>query len=267
MRKYNIFQGGNGIEKVIYEELGYEKTQYMDSSITENIYFETYFYLCNRFGNPIIVDDYKRNMVWRFEVKQYSINIELNSSWVTFMIFGNGSSKNPLSKNNFINYSIRSPYRVRYWRDQKKNRSKLLNLLSEKPSKRELKLRDKLWKEFFDKNGLESDEWTEERFQNEKQENGKTKSYEYFEYLENYNISVINIESFKHYEHRGYSNSKTKHALKTLRQFLRNMHTPIWVRDCGFNIKGRCGSEYDKYIGNIEIKFLNKSKRQKKTNK
>jgi hypothetical protein len=24
MRKYNIFQGGNGIEKVIYEELGYE---------------------------------------------------------------------------------------------------------------------------------------------------------------------------------------------------------------------------------------------------
>jgi hypothetical protein len=103
MSKYNIFQGRNGIEEVIYEVLSYEKTERLNSTITSNIYFETYFYLCNRFGTPKICDDYKKIMIWSFEVKQYSIDIQLNSSWVTFIVYGKGGNKRLLSKNNFRN--------------------------------------------------------------------------------------------------------------------------------------------------------------------
>ncbi len=270
MKKYNIFQGRNGITEVIYEVLGYEKTERLDNTITRDIYFETYFYLCNRFGNPIIVDDYKKIMIWKFEVKKYHIQIQLNSSWVTFIIFGQGSNKRILSKNNFRDYSMRSPYWVRYWREQERNKRKLINLYSEKKSKREQKIISKLWDVFFDKNGLESDEWTDERFKSERQENGKTKLDEWFKVLEKYNTDIINTENFKHYESRGYSNSKTKHALRTLRQFLNNMLTPIYVRDCPFNIKGRITDKeslnYSRFVDNIKIQYVIPKKSRKNAN-
>jgi hypothetical protein len=248
MKKYNIFQGRNGISNVVYDVLGYEKTESLSPTVTSDIYFQSYFYLCNRFGSPIIVDDYKKIMIWRFNVKQYTINIELNSSWVTFMIFGNGSSKKTLSKNNFINYSSRSPYCVRHWREQVKNKNKTINIFSEKKSEREIKIINKLWADFFELNGLSDDSWTNERFKKEKAD-------EWIKELDNYNKKIINTDSFKNLSMENYSNSKTKHALKTLRQFINNMLTPIWVRDCSFNIKGRCGNEFDKYINNIKIDF------------
>ena len=262
MSKTNIFQGRNGITEVVYDVLGYEKTEQICVSITKNIYFETYFYLCNRFGSPKVFDDYKKINVWNFNVKKYTITIELNSSWVTFIMFGESKKNKCLSKNNFHNYSMRSPYWVKSWREQERKKHKLLNLYSEKKSKREQKIIDKLWNDFFDKNGLESEEWTNERFKNEKQENGKTKSDEWFELLQQYNRDIINVEKFEHYEKRGYSNSKTKHALKTLRQFLNNMLTPIYIRDAPFNIKGRIddkeASDLMRFEKNIEINFVKK---------
>ena len=261
MGHYNIFQGRNGINEIVYDVLGYEKKERLDITITRDIYFQSYFYLCNRFGNPIIIDDYKKIMIWNFKVKQYIIQVQLNSSWVTFIIFGKGSNKKTLSKHNFKNYDMRSPFWIRYWREQERKKYKLINIFSEKKSLREKKIIDKLWNDFFDKNGLASDEWTDERFQNEEQDNGLTKLQEWIKIVEKYNTDIINVDNFKHYKSDGYSNSKTKHALKTLRQFLNNMLTPIYVRDCAFNIKGRCGDENNKYIDNIKIKFdLEKNK-------
>ena len=56
-----------------------------------------------------------------------------------------------------------------------------------------------------------------------------------------------------------YQNAYTRHALRTLEQFLKNMLTAIWVRDCPFNIKGRMSDEevrfYDRYTNNIKIEF------------
>lgn len=254
MSNTNIFQGRNGITDVIYEVLGYEKNENMSCSITRDIYFESYFYLCNRFGTPRIFDDYKKINIWNFKVKNYVISIELNSSWVTFIIYGKISKNKFMSKNNFQNYFVRSPYWVRYWRESIKNKSKLIDLMAEKKSKKDLKIIENLWNKFFDENGLESDEWTDERFEKEKKR-------EWFKYLENYNTQIINPDSFSHlHEIKNYSNSKTKHALKTLRQFLNNMLTPISVRDCGFNIKGRISdSDYkncEKFENNIKIEFI-----------
>lgn len=252
MEKYNIFQGNTAISEVIYEVLGYEKNKYMSSSVTKDIYFQSYFYLCNRFGEPEVCDDYKKIMVWRFKVKQYMIEINLNSSWVTFIIYGAGSNKKVLSKNNFRDYSMRSSFFVRYWREEQKNKNKFLNFYSEKKTiLREVKIINKLWNNFYKLNSFDSDEWTSERIAEEKQ-------LEWNEYLENYNKSIINTDVFKELSKESYYNSNTKHALKTLRQFLNNMLTSISIRDCSFNIKGRCGCENEKYTNNIKIEYITK---------
>jgi len=251
MAKYNIFQGNNKISDVIYDVFGYEKNEFMSSSITSDMYFQAYFYLCNRFGPPKIDDpEYKSVMFWNFEVKQYTIMIELNSSFINFMIFGEGSDK-LLSKNNFQNYGMRSPYWVRYWREIERNKGKFVNLTSKEKTTKELRILNRLWKKFSKLNNLNLSEWTEEKFNQDKQ-------IEWYNYVKAYNEKVINKKSFVHLLSREtYSNRKTKHALRTLRQFLNNMLTPIYMRDCSFNIKGRCGSEYDRYINNIDIKRLN----------
>jgi hypothetical protein len=255
MEKYNIFQGNTAISEVIYEVLGYEKNKYMSSSVTKDIYFQSYFYLCNRFGEPEVFDDYKKIMVWRFKVKQYMIEINLNSSWVNFIIYGAGSNKKVLSKNNFRDYSMKSSFFVRYWREEQKNKNKFLNFYSEKKTIREVKIINKLWNNFSKLNSFDSDEWTSERIAEEKQS-------EWNEYLENYNKSIINTDVFKELSKESYYNSNTKHALKTLRQFLNNMLTSISIRDCSFNIKGRCGCENEKYTNNIKIEYITKLKKK-----
>ena len=42
MSKTNIFQGRNGITEVVYEVLGYEKTEDMYGWVTQDIYFQAY---------------------------------------------------------------------------------------------------------------------------------------------------------------------------------------------------------------------------------
>ena len=249
--RYNIFQGSKSVNKVIYETLGYEIEENMTSMITTDIYFQSYFYLCNRFGNPRIFDDYKKEMVWYFKVKNYTISIELNSSWVTFIIFGEGGKKNIKSKNNFYNYSNRTPYWVRYWREWERNKSELIDIYSDKKSKKEKSIMNRLSVEFSLLHNID-DTWTDERFRKEKMK-------EWIKYLKEYNNKILNTDSFKHLlEKDVYSNSKTKHALKTLRQFLNNMLTPIYIRDVPYNIKGRCIDNFDRYINNIKIEFKNK---------
>jgi hypothetical protein len=251
MPKYNIFSGRNGISDVIAEALLYDKNQKYDW-FTKDMYFQTFFYLSKRFGQHKIMDDLKDGGTWNFKVKEYTIQISLNSSWVTFIIFGEGSKKNKLSRNNFIIYSHRCPYWVKLWREQRKKSSLLLNLHVEKKTERELKIIKKLQDSFFKENGID-DSWTDERFQ-------KEKSNSWYRYLEKYNNDILGVDMDFYNKNYGqdYKNAKTKHALKTLRQFLNNMMTPISVRDASYNIKGRCGNEFDKYVDNIKIEFIKK---------
>lgn len=249
MTKFNIFQGNNLIKGVIAKCLKYEPNQ-ESTWFTEDIYFEAFFYLSKRFGQPKILDDYKDGGTWDFSVKEYTIRLHLNSSWLEVIIFGD-EHKNPMSKNNFRNYSMRSPYMVKYWREQILKKSLFIDMFKEKRTKSETKVIENLFEKFKKEHNID-DTWTDEKFKEEGKEN------DWFDYVNNYNNSLINInrDEFEKKYGSDYKNAKTKHALKTLEQFLNNMMTPIYVRDVAFNIKGNCDSrEFNKYIDNIEIKL------------
>lgn len=240
----NIFQDRNGIREVIEELIGNEK----------DIYFQAYFYLCNRFGHPKVFDDYKKSMIWSFNVKNYIIQIKLNTSSVVFMIFGKVNKTSILSKNNFENYSSRSPYWVKYWRELNRNKDKYFDIFAKKRTKQQKVLLEKIYDDFLAIYNPNNEGWIN---YSEKDIN---KLFTLF--VDNYNEKVIGLENFKHYDKNGYSNSKTRHALRTLRQFLNNMLTPISVRDVSFNIKGKMKHSevhfYNRYVDNIKIEYKKK---------
>lgn len=75
------------------------------------------------------------------------------------------------------------------------------------------------------------------------------KQLEWFEFIKKYNDKITNID-FNEIEKKygnDYSNKHTRRALNVMRKFLQNMLTSIMVRDCYFNILGRCNGEFDKY--------------------
>ncbi len=241
---FNIFQGNSLIRNTIAKSLGYEMPQKF-TWFSEDMYFETFFYLTKRFGQSANnFDDDKEAARWNFKVKQYKISISLNSSWVEVMMYVKSNGKNPMGKTYFENYSHRSPYRMAYWRKQVLLKNKLIPEYSIPDNKAQLKIRDEQWDIFCKTTPLT---------ENDKHEDI---SKAWFEHVSEYNKSIMNIDP-KDYDKYGadYMNSKTKHAIRTLEQFLHNMLTPIWVRDCRFNIKGRCENEYDKYINNIKIEL------------
>lgn len=257
MEKYNIFQGNQLITEQTAKSLGYEineNTKYR--WFTEDIFLQTYFYLNQRFGPPTMTGASIAG-IWVFEVKQYSIWIELNSSWVSFMVFGNGEKKNFSSKKNFINYSARTPHLVHLWRQQAKNADKLIPM-SEKetadatPSQKQVQ--DEQFTKFCAEHNLVESELTNEIF--------VPYRMKWFDWCMKYNSSFakMNWQEFgdKYGEH--YQNSCTRHALRTLDQFIKNLLTPIWIRDVPFNIKGKIGDgdavEFEvNYKNNIEIVF------------
>jgi len=241
----NIFQDRNGIREVIKEVIGNEK----------DIYFQAYFYLSNRFGHPKIFDDYKKSMIWSFNVKNYIIQIKLDTSSVIFMIFGKVNKNSILSKNNFENYSSRSPYWVKYGRELNRNKGKYFDIFAKKRTKQQKTLLEKIYADFLAIHNPNNEGWI--------QDYSKETIVNLFTlFIEDYNEKVIGLENFKHYDKNGYSNSKTRHALRTLRQFLNNMLTPISVRDVSFNIKGKMKHSevhfYNRYVDNIKIEYKKK---------
>jgi hypothetical protein len=252
--QYNIFQGNEQLDKIVAKTLGYEYPQKY-SFFTQDIYFEAFFYLSKRFGQPKIQDEYKDAGIWDFKVKKYIIRIYLNTSWVSFMIFGESGKNKRWSKNNYQNYCSRTPAWVKTWRKMEKKKHLLIHF-GRKKTKRSEKLEQKVFQEFCKINSID-ETWTQERWDADKEMKRK-----YFEYLQKYNEDIIGVDRQEYNEKYGfdYKNSKTKHALKTLRQFIQNMLTPISIRDCNYNIKGQCGCEFDKYIGNIKIDFQSKKR-------
>ncbi len=245
MKKYNIFQGNNLLQDAVKETLGYDKS-IKKSWFTEDIYFETYFYLCNRFGPPLVVDpDYKKIMVWHFDVKQYGISVELNTSWVSFMVFGEYKLQDRFNK----------PSWIKRGREIRRKEHLLITNL-EKPEERsreETKILQFVIDE-FEKSHPNTENISDEKY-------FEKYGLQIYEAIQNYNDKIIDVNHSDYDKYEPYSNSKTRHALKTLRQFLNNLQSPIWIRDCAFNLKGRLSDEeaYDlsRFNNNIKINFNN----------
>lgn len=244
--RYNIFQGSDNLKKTVATSLGYDVSRFDEIGFTRDIYFESYFYLCNRFGNPRVVDDYKKIMIWNFKVKNYDISVELNSSWLSFIVFGKYH----------LQPQFRNPYWLKLKRERLKNKELLITHLDsvEERSEYEAKQLQNLFDEFqLEKNfpdDISNDEFNEKY------------GFDFWHVkINKFNNNILGVK-YEDYEKYGeHSNSETRHALKTLNQFIKNLLTPIWVRDCPFNIKGRLTDNeaysLNRYENNIKIAFQN----------
>lgn len=245
---YNIFGGNKLINQQVANSLNYGKLDTPDfGSFTNDIFLSTYFYLSKRFGIPAIYDDYKLAGTWDFKVGDFQIRVELNSNWVIFQMFGNARYKD---------YMFRDPFTVRRWREEERKKDQLIIIShNHKYSERELTILNHLFIEFKAENGIE-----EEKSDTDLTSQNYSKWYDF---VLKYNHKIIGIDFDKFTEKHGrtYSNSETRKALRVLDRFLKNMLTPIWIRDVPYNIKGRCGdSEFDKYIDNIQFDYLKPNK-------
>lgn len=250
---YNIFQGNEQIKKVIadcFEFEGIEFNQFYNAG--SDMFFESYFYLTQRFGEGKKEDNYKDSACWLYKVKNYKISVFLSSTRIEVIMFGKGNKK-LLCKNNFSNYPNRTPYMMKFWRARRKYKKSILDCFVENQSKSKTKKINVLF-----------DKWLKEQnvdVSMSQKEFDEKHLWDWVKYVDIYNKEkVCKLPSQKDWEAQHgkvYSNAKTRHALRTLEQFLHNMMTPIYVRDCAFNIKGRVKTnEYDKYINNIKFELL-----------
>ena len=220
------------ITTAVAEELGFPSSNL--NWFTEPLYFKAFFYLTQRFGMPYKVDDYKDARVWSFKVKSYAIDIVFNSSWFYFIMFGERRHYDPSSK---------SPLWVKMRRNASRS-DKFIDVLDADRSP----YFEILFTEFCAIEGID-ESWDQERFDNEKSNN-------WYEYTVAHN-KKIEREGVNEWHTMGdYVNSRTRHALKTLRQFIRQLHVPIEIRDCYYNIKGKCGYEYEHFRDNIKINHI-----------
>lgn len=241
--KYNIFQGNQLLLRKVANVWGYNlPDDELRGSMTSDIFYESFFYLTQRFGAHQKHDEYKDAGIWSFEVDEYIIQILLNTSWVIVMMFGNEKHKD---------LSVMSPYWRRKSRRMLERREDYVNMWSDDKTEKENEIMGKQWEVFCSKHGID-DTWAQEKYDKEK------KYMDWFKHMEAYNEEVLDVD-FKEMAQkygRNYKNRQIKKALRVLEKFLKNMLVPVSVRDCNYNIKGMCGNEYDKYIDNIEIKFL-----------
>lgn len=237
----NIFQGNDAITKCIAESLGYTYDVNDDlfkyGWFTKDFYFESFFYLTNRFGAPVNFDESKTAGTWRFKVKDFIIEITFTSSDVSFIIFGE----------KWHQLGGLSTGMVKYLREQWKVKSELVRFDGQCKTQAERALFDTVLKDFWHTNNIKSVDDMDNDYW-----------FKWFEYANEYNSKIVNVNIEKINERYGeiYSNSYTRRALKTLKQFLHNMLTDIYIRDVSYNLEGRSNGEFDKYEGNIEITKL-----------
>jgi hypothetical protein len=250
--KYNIFQSNKLLNRTIADALGYDvpedKIQY--GWFTEDMFLTTFFYLSKRFGQPTFFDDCKEAGAWHFKVKDYEVSVHLNSNWVSFIMYGDGKKFPRIPQ---------SPYITRYRRESKKKRRRLINMFSQKKTKLENEIIEKLWNVWSNENLDES--WTSEKWDASFEMREK-----WFSYTNAYNDTIINIGTWREWQEKHGEikiNSHVRHAKRTMAQFLKNMLTPIYIRDVPYNIKGKLRDneafEYgNRYGSNIEIIYTKK---------
>lgn len=224
----NIFQGNELILKCIADSLGYDfdenKQEFQFSWFTKDIYFPAFFYLFNRFGSPVNYDDCKTAGTWNFKVKDFIIQITFRSNDLKIIIHGE----------KWHNHGGLTEYQVKARRLETKNAHKLLHI-------------------DFDNNKIT---WDEKHVDSTEIKKQLESNNDVIHWVFKYNRKASGASELK-IDNKPYENAYTRRALKTLSQFLHNMLTPIWVRDCSFNIKGHCGSEFEKYNNNVNIKLNN----------
>lgn len=241
--RYNIFQGNELLLRKVADVWGYEVSEdRLRGSMTSDIFFQSFFYLTQRFGPHKKYDEYKDAGLWNFKVDEYLIQILLNTSWVIVMVFGDAKHER---------LSSMSPYWVKKNRRIKARRKDYVNMWSEEKTEQEEKILQEQWDIFCSNHGID-DTWTQEKYDK------SGKSIDWMKHMDAYNDKILDVDYGEITEKygRNYQNRQTKKALRILEKFLKNMLTPVHVRDCNYNIKGMCGNEYDNYIDNVQIEFL-----------
>ena len=216
---YNIFQANDTIKQQICKTLDLDSS---DLFFASPLYFTAFFYLQKRFGDYFILDKHKDAAVWGFKVKYYNIQIILSSNNVTFLVFGPKK------------YVPKYPLWAKIHRMSKKGLYTNPSIFFDKEA----------WKPIFKKH-LEG--------QNINYLEATQEHLDCFCELVQQESTTVIKEQRGRYKDEDYSNAYTRHALRTFDQFLKNMLTPIWVQDVGYNIKGRCGWDGGQYEDNIEI--------------
>lgn len=238
MSKYNLFQGDYRIKKVVGECLGVSDPANLPFG-SGKFYFEAFFYLSKRFGQPEVWGEYEDAGAWNFSVKDFTIQVLIDSTFVRFMIFGD--------KKTHHTSCLQTPYMVAYAREQTRNSDKLF-AFSETLTPKQKEVNESIIDEFLEKEGIDIDLWTEEEWE----KSGMQEKLDDFVFTYNDRISEVKQSDYERFGDYHY-NAETRRALSVLRQFLHNMLTPIWIRDVPYNILGVGGTEYMKYEGNIEI--------------
>ncbi len=201
-------------------------------SLGDSIYLSAFFYLTKRFGVPEIYDSYKDAGNWNFKVKNYHIRIRLDSSGIVVLIYGKGKVTE--------RFIFDSPYRIMQLRKMRKYQDVTLDqdrfFVKSKhyDPKHQEKIIDCLNK-FIEEHNID-DAYCQQHFG---KPNDNECLYEINEMYEDQLFSIGEVEEIEQKYGRNYSNSRTRHAVKVLERFLRNMLEPIWIRDVAYNIKGR----------------------------
>ncbi len=240
--RYNIFYDNQQLRDVVAKSLGYPIGQEYNW-FTKDIFFQAYFYLTQRFSYGEKYDDYKDAGNWDFEVKDYTIRIRIDCSSVVFIVFG---------KKQLDGLINRSPYDVKKQREHTKKEKLIIPFYDEMTEKQTEILNNEIYPKFCAKNNIPEDI-------SEKEFREKYLSDFWFKEVTNYNLSILGVKREDYEKYGEYSNAGTRHALRTLEQFLKNMLTPIYVRDVAYNIKGRMTDEdveyYRRYEDNIDIQL------------
>jgi hypothetical protein len=253
--KTNIFQGdfgeSNPIQKVLFPDFKIPNNGYGDdyevSKKTREIYFQAFFYLTKRFGesNKHRIDDCKHAGRWDFAVKNYQITVLIDSCSVNFIVFGKRGS--------FL--SSATPYNVKKERFALKS-DKVINIFD--VQEKDTAAINQLATEFCAEKGID-DNWDSfaEKINTDIQlwQDFSDKIFRHNHQVQGFSIKSINEKHGTYYD-----NAEKRRARRTLEQFLKNMLSPISVRDCSFNITGIVSdADYFKFSGfadNIKIDRL-----------
>lgn len=241
--KRNIFHGNDDLMRLVNKTLNLGDG--VSRRASEKIYHQAYFYLSERFGPHFEHDEYKIAGVWQFEVKDYIIEVVICSIWVTFIVYGDPG----------YDIGLKTPYWVKRNRELGRKRHLIAQIFKDERTEQENDIISEQATAFITHNDIDPNIPLEEF--NEKHMSA------FVDWLIKYNDTIVGIDHDEIASKYGkvYRNSRSRHALRTLEQFLKNMLVPHYIRDVPYNITGRISYEdanmyNNRYDGNVKIEYI-----------
>lgn len=241
--KRNIFHGNDDLMRLANKTLNLGDG--VSRRASEKIYHQAYFYLSERFGPHFEHDEYKIAGVWQFKVKDYVIEVVICSIWVTFIVYGDPRSA----------VGVTSPYHVKYNRQLRERDHLIAKFYKDERTEQENHIISEQLTAFIAHNDIDPN-IPQEEF-NEKHLSA------FVDWLIEYNEGLVDLDYHETTSRYGdtHSNSRSRHALRTLEQFLKNMLVPYYIRDVPYNITGRISYEdanmyNNRYDGNVKIEYI-----------